>query len=309
MKTTGSHTRVRVGFTLIELLVVVAIIAILVGLSAAAVIRFIPSQQVSNTRNTITKLQTLLNKAVVDVVEEAKNEAIPDTYKDTYNTYTIRPNVLALAGGDARRARVIWIKLRLRQEFPMSYAEATNPVKDMSGNVYIWPKSNYVRKIGNLPPAAGETGACLFLALTQSRRGKQVLGENELSSNELRDTDFDGLPELIDDWGNPLALYRWPIGNPEIVPTTNTLNKDPQDPEGLLLSSSWNSTLFEQLCHSLTDPVTLQRSARNYTNPVIASSGPNGQFGLDPWMATTNAQYASDNIYSYRLKVQGARGD
>ena len=49
--------------------------------------------------------------------------------------------------------------------------------------------------------------------------------------------------------------------------------------------------------------------------PVIASTGKDGLFGLDdtpftsPYMRITNYDQQQDNIYSYRLRRFGARGD
>src|SRR5215471_17902198 len=108
---TGIIASRRSGMTLIELLVVIVIIGLLLTISAATAMRVLARQKSSNTETLITTLARALNQHWMAVVDQAKTESIP-------------PGVLTLAGNDDRRARVIWIKLRLRQEFPMTFAEA-----------------------------------------------------------------------------------------------------------------------------------------------------------------------------------------
>src|SRR5262245_4623013 len=111
------------GFTLIELLVVLSIIAVLAALSAAATARFVGVQQASNTRATLAQLQSRLDAQWAAVTRRAKEEAIPPQLRGN-------PDFLAMAGADAHadpRARVVHVKLRLRQAFPASFDEALNP--------------------------------------------------------------------------------------------------------------------------------------------------------------------------------------
>jgi prepilin-type N-terminal cleavage/methylation domain-containing protein len=102
------------GFSLVEMLVVMAIIAILVSLTAAAVFKVIGVQRANNTVLTVKSASSLLDKQWAAVIGQAKNEQIPSS-------------VMTLAGNDPTRARVIWTKLRLRQEFPMNISEALYP--------------------------------------------------------------------------------------------------------------------------------------------------------------------------------------
>src|SRR5262249_47483450 len=107
----------RPAFTLVELLIVIAIMGLLVSITAAAAVRVFSRQKASNTETLITMLSRALNQHWMAVIDQAKNEPIP-------------AGVLALAGTDgdsARRARVIWIKLRLNQEFPTTFAEVVSP--------------------------------------------------------------------------------------------------------------------------------------------------------------------------------------
>ena len=112
----------RQAFTLIELIVVMLIIGILMAMSAAAVGKFITVQQQSNTEMTIRKVYSKLMTQWESVIRSAREENMATTIGSANAAY-----ITTLAGGDGRRARVIYIKARLKQEFPISFGEATSP--------------------------------------------------------------------------------------------------------------------------------------------------------------------------------------
>src|SRR5438045_3609129 len=100
---TSKAPRCRPGFTLVELMVVVAIIGVVVTLAATATFQVIARQRVANTELTIQKVNDALKAHWRAVIDQAKSEPIPDT---------ILPGLIAMAGNDPIRARLIWIKLR-----------------------------------------------------------------------------------------------------------------------------------------------------------------------------------------------------
>src|SRR5437660_1405276 len=104
----------RAGFTLVELMVVIAIIGVIIALTTAAAMQVVSYQRSSTTNGTIQTVNSELQKQWAAVIALADKDALP-------------PVVISMAGGNERRARVIWKKLRLKEAFPMNFKEALTP--------------------------------------------------------------------------------------------------------------------------------------------------------------------------------------
>lgn len=275
------HVNNRTGFTLVELLVVIGIIVTLVALSAAGTFRWIENTRINNTIATLQTLDDLLQKHWAKVVADARKEE-PS------------PAVYQLGGGDPPRAQVLWIKVRLLEAFPLSYAEISPPpiagvpqpppvyapIAALGGQSLI-PQNkrryiaSYQRMLGSLagtnPPTQAETAACLRLALSVDRG----VGKVDLDPYSA-DTNGDGLKELVDNWNVPLGFYRFPwanldmdASNPATPGSKASKCRDPLDPAGVLLNPNWNNYLnfnspplplmsairiIEKYCHPIHEP-------------------------------------------------------
>jgi type II secretory pathway pseudopilin PulG len=285
----------RGGFTFVELLVIILIIAILLALGASAVLRFMGSQQVDTTRTELTTIQRQLDSQWQQVTRQAQTEGIPPAVESW-----IRAN---LAGADAnadKRVRVIYIKLKQRQMFPMTFDEALNPAPLPPLQPYV----SYLNAVGitksDPSTAALEPAVCLLMALGRAPGGGGVQGEDlGPFAGDL------GLPNnltirgLVDSWRQPLWFCRWPTDlpdmNPNGQPRAGTRN-DPADPDGLLESPAWLNTpaaaAFQSLLHKVGPAGTSYRLA-----PVIASAGVDRTMGLDPRTFAASAG-SGDNLYS-----------
>lgn len=301
----------RLGFSLLELLVVIGIVGILTALSVGVVMRMIPAQQQANTENTVRKAYALLERHWKAVIDDARDDArkpagIPQWV------------VQQLAGGDINRAKVIWIKLQLRRQFPMNFHEALMPnyfPGDPQPNLNLKTKIpaeeayvNYMRQFGityndtnypaviNTIPAVDlpeHTAACLLMILTiKSRRGvtsdQGTFGTTELAPTYLGNTT--GPKQLVDDWSHPLVLFRSPTANAELADLNRFGNnaiqfRDPQDPEGRLQDPRWR--FANGVNGALTPPATWFTSmCHPIVNmnliPVIASAGADVRLEIQP---------------------------
>jgi type II secretory pathway pseudopilin PulG len=283
----------RGAFTLIELLIVISLIVTMIALVASAVGKFIEVQQTSNTQSILDRVQSQLAKAWSKVKDQAYKEPIDPSVAGWIQTN--------LAGTDANstgRVRVIYVKLKLRQAFPMNFAEAlnvpyTNPALAALGynpNVPasrippIPPLPGYVSYLNNFgitpamvsvqpAPQPYESSVCLLMALQRGVSGAGI-DPSELTAGGAAGN-INGMPYLTDAWGRPIFFSRAPAGNLYLNPAGPQPGaNDPGDPQGYLQTGNWGTTygpLFTQLTLQIMAP-----SNRSFKlAPMVASGGPN----------------------------------
>ena len=276
----------RSAFTLIELLTVVTIIAILMTLTLQVVGGLISQARDSATKATLAKVQTLLN---------SRSQAFDRIIKRKgYLTGTVEYTSFNGAGYTTTLQNILAIKELQKKFFPQNYAD----VKYQFLQPNIYQKSN------------ATSIEIMYDFLTQSNvLGDSPLGTDSFTSAEVKDTDNDGLPEVIDGWGKPMRFYRWPTRlfrrggqNPlparTVVPIDatdisnfmmlfstlpafsgnvanlkNDLTRDPDDPLQECLTGypiGGSNQTFEQAYHT---PATFHVF-------LVVSAGPDGQFGM-----------------------------
>jgi prepilin-type N-terminal cleavage/methylation domain-containing protein len=314
----------RSGFTLTELLIVIALGAVLSALTAAATMAVLGRQKITNTEWVLKTLHTAVDQHWRAVIEAAQTE--PPS-----NAAIALAAVQGQSSTDDRRVRVIHIKLRLKQEFPMNFTEAfANPSYAADLAALGITAGNNPPRIGANPGEATEASVCLYLALQKKRKGVSFdvssLGAN--TTDGVYKDPRNGpivVKQFVDGWGTAIRFFRWPTGNAEVdalnpAPSTDVRYqtfRDPLDRDGLLMNTAWWSGaqrgIFENTLHSVSN-ATGTAPQSFFVLPVIASAGPNHQFEIAmPGTATavdpmTPNSLASDDVYSYRLLSLGARG-
>jgi prepilin-type N-terminal cleavage/methylation domain-containing protein len=257
-------TNRRPGFSMIELLIVMVIISVLLAIAVGVYTKFIGVQQNSNTNTQIKKIHDLLQKRW-----NAEIKAARDDFRAKRMPKTAMDTVMDLAGQDFKRAEVIYVKLRLRRAFPMTFAEATIPFSEFLGVVVppivppqdyqtLWPLTEFQQVINKQygiskfsptsPPQACESAVCLLIALQRATGGGGVDAE-DLGGAAVGTLSFDvgggtkvPVQGLVDGNGSPLAFCRWPTGNLELNPKGAEAAppfRDPGDPEGTLTDFTW----------------------------------------------------------------------
>lgn len=303
MKHRDKTSRIRAGFSLMELLVVIAIIAVLAGMLFVA---FVPSIGTSHRKNTNARLKALDGELAIQWSEAGKQfERVP-----------VPPQIQSIFGCiDERTAKAIWVKLQRKAAFPMTYAEALDPAAGNTAlQAVLKPRPVFVSglkgKTAAIDPAT-EGAACLLLALQQNFGGKKFDAEAALGAGALKDTDGDGLTEIVDSWGKPLFFIRWGTGNPDLAALSrganNNLDRDTEDTGRFLMLPSWNPdnaatppgvAEFQRLCH----PVRAGNSRQSYfTIPTVVSAGKDGNIGLN-WDMSIQSADAEDNLYSFKTR-------
>ncbi|MFY7953033.1 MAG: type II secretion system protein [Armatimonadaceae bacterium] len=309
-----TRDRRRPAFTLIELLVVISIIAVLVALTATAAFGVRRNMQKQNAEATLQKLDQKVGQKLKGIRDQIQEDVKKGTAAQEYEA------AKSITAGNPEGAKAIMLYARLRQQLPMSFAESRTTLSIGSGTTYTYPNSPAFREFQTTPSAATieESAACLYAALAQT--GLEGL-EQQVGTNPS------GQKVFTDGFGMPIGFIRIAFdgnsGELNVAPQTNSPGRDPFDPEdrasaALSNVALWNSLLGPTLTNAgsynlnaspyrtsaAPTPVAL-RTHRNHTIALV-SAGINKQW-ID--VPATNTIYDGDNLFSYRLRKEGGKGD
>lgn len=234
----------RNAFTLIEILVVLIILSILSAMVTTAVSGVRTTARESRTKRIISVVDSVIAEQYEQLRYRPLPVEIPSLYNFAPNGAVVGYEVLA---DESARVRLMMLRDLQRMELPDRYTDITAPPAAMfaAASAVVEVADQIVQSradksqrrlfqvawydtslsLDNLPPkvtsyrsrlSGDETpehqGAeCLYLILSTSFVGGQpAIGA--IPDANIGDTDDDGMPEILDGWGQPLQYVRWPVG-------------------------------------------------------------------------------------------------
>lgn len=193
------------GFTLTELLVAVSIMLVLVSIVAAGI-----SGARGNSKKSVT--QALIGRLNVIIQQQ-------------YSSYASRGGPTGASAAD----RGVWLRRLISAELPDSWADVafvwsnTNLFGSPPSGTLLFPKEqlsgpqrSYISIWNGLSssqrtavPAQFGDAECLFMVVMQGGIAS-CLDCGQIRPAQIGDRDGDGMPEFVDDWGNPIRYVLWP---------------------------------------------------------------------------------------------------
>jgi prepilin-type N-terminal cleavage/methylation domain-containing protein len=207
----------RSGFTMIELLVVLAIITVLLSISFVVYGSAVEGARVSATRTTIATIQLAID-ARTSALALYNAKSLAQSFAASYRlganpapNQTIPENI----------AEIVVRKNRYKQALPSRLEDlwgydARPGTPDDSPLWRIWKSTVVGITVTDANPRPTghrrdlENSELLYLALTKGNAyGDIRLRIDDINARHIRDANDNGIPEFVDDWGNPLRFYNW----------------------------------------------------------------------------------------------------
>ena len=252
----------RHSFTLVELMIVTSILAVLASAVLFALFGVNEDAKEARTRAQIAKIHEMLLAKWESYETRAVRISLPAGLQLRPEPFSDQANTLGVLNGrwDAgeevgtgyttgvARFRLDLLRDLMRMELPDRITDVLegpaniNPgYPGISVAIQIPEPSvhrSYKRRAQALAGASWATawtrqaqGAeCLYLIVASIREG-DVNGLDTFRESEIGDTDGDGMPEILDGWGNPIEFLRWAPGHlSEMQSGDPTNDSDPFDP-------------------------------------------------------------------------------
>jgi len=173
----------RAGFSVIELIVVVSIMAILAGMLISGVMASKDRQHRENTKALLKKLDQAVMQQWSQALKEARATQVPSNLLLAVGP-TPSPDPLRRQ----KIAQAIWVKLVMRAEFPMTFAEVQNPWAGFPAapapNAVLQAQAYYLKGLNGLAAAnnpATESAPC-STSRSRSRAAPPPVGTTSTAS-------------------------------------------------------------------------------------------------------------------------------
>jgi prepilin-type N-terminal cleavage/methylation domain-containing protein len=191
----------RHGFSLIEILVVIGLIAFLTAAIVAVIPRVANAAKVAATKATIKKVDEMLNDRINGFrrfIQKQDQQAGSGTPGYVLQAQSLSGQTILTPGTSLSAAKVIAVKALFKMYFAQAYTELDQTTQSTN------PR-------GASHEAVTDSAECLYLIITKGPLfDTEPPSAADLKAIETADPDGDGIPEIVDAWGQPLRFYRWP---------------------------------------------------------------------------------------------------
>lgn len=217
----------RCGFTLIEILIVLMVVSFLMATLGVTISNMLASAKEAQTIATLEKIDGLIAERQQGLERVYFLGRDFRRYVEAFHEKLLEGdpanNVPQLYGISSKAVEAGARKDFFRREFPQRFAEMVDadgdgiPDRIQFDEVYgqgtgsiVWDGATPRQKpTGH--QLETESSELLYFALTRmSTYGVAPVGSDAFKTQEVADTDGDGLMEFVDGWGRPLRFYRWP---------------------------------------------------------------------------------------------------
>jgi prepilin-type N-terminal cleavage/methylation domain-containing protein len=321
----------RRGFSLVEILIVLSILLLLMGIAYVALGRSGDQARIAATRTTLAQLDTALRAEYQAMLQDFTEQERKKLKKAEWGNLAAGREILRSGGpplsaeSDARLDVIVKLN-RYIGLFPQRFDDLFGldgiqqpEVGPAWGTVNVFgagvaedawnSRSPTYRRIvagaGRLQPARSSgdvltamttAGAqnvnaeLLYLLLTGGENGSQLL--DQINPRHIGDTDSDGYPEFLDDWGQPIRFYNTPTAlfyagasssvQKALFPSQQPGNKFPFDPANSLLMPTPSTNLLVGTAPDtyVTAAGVVYCHAATYFAPLLVSCGPDQALGL-----------------------------
>ncbi len=324
------------GFTLVEIMVVIGLMAAMLAIMVVVIGNTSSNARVRATRATIMKLSKLINHKMlaferqVEALNEEAGDFTPDYVTAAVEDMALASWTIATPGSPTQEELDNVYELSLyfgKKDLQRIYFPQTFDDLQVSGSHPFEPTTILASTGGHTTDT--ESSELMYFFITEMQGFGMEPGDmDQFTSNEIQDTDGDGLPEFVDGWGRPLRFYRWPTRLIRPATTTGTLGTaaqntiptdaslrniyfgalpsdltaDPDDEFDVTKSGDYNVSAanvedfdFSNLPAELDTDLPLP-TMNTYSTPLIVSAGEDGLLGLFEPTDTSNFGYLAQPV-------------
>lgn len=192
MTSSSLHFAKRTAFTLVELLVSITIIVILASVTLYAMASVQKTAQIQRTKSQIARLHEL----IAEKWESYETRRVPIATRLPLDRLHVLREIMRMELPD-RKSDVL--------------ADPVTPIPRPPLSRYYFRRAVRAGWDSDDETSGYQGAECLYMIVSRIEVGEASALEF-FSESEIGDVDGDGMPEILDAWGNPIEFFRWAPG-------------------------------------------------------------------------------------------------